>query len=155
MFISDKELIKVYEKVNNRWEVAVCLNDDQVFEAISFVNAVLIQAKGGKHVDYVTNQITKKLSEFITKKKKLTIKPQFIKDNLSVFIKCTIDNPSFSSQTKEFMTTNKDKFGSECIITDKLITQISNWSLLNEQLNFMNLRIQRDLKRMTVKSRTD
>ena len=100
MFI-DKELIKVYEKVNIG-EVAVCLNDDQVFEAISFVND--INTSKGKHVDYVTNQITKKLSEFITKKKKLTIKPQFIKDNLGVFIKVAIDNPSFNDQTKEFMT---------------------------------------------------
>ena len=27
-----------------------------------------------------------------------------------IFIKCLIDNPSFNSQTKELMTTNKDKF---------------------------------------------
>ena len=146
MFISDKELIKVYEKVNNRWEVAVCLNDDQVFEAISFVNGINT-SKGGKHVDYVTNQITKKLSEFITKKKKLNIKPQFIKDNLRVFIKCTIDNPSFNSQTKEYMTTNKDKFGSECIITDKLITQISKIGIVERAIELYELKNSKGLKK--------
>ena len=90
MYINDEELVKVYEKVNNRWDVGICLNEDQLFEGISFVNGINTN-KGGKHVDYVVNQITKKLSEFITKKKKLTIKPQFIKDNIKMCANTFID----------------------------------------------------------------
>jgi len=146
MYIEDKEIKKVYEKIGPRWEVAICLNEDQVFESISFVNGINT-SKGGKHVDYITNQITKKLSEFITKKKKMTIKPQFIKDNIRIFIKCTIDNPSFNSQTKEFMTTNKDKFGSECIITDKLITQISKIGIIERAIALYELKNSKGLKK--------
>ena len=45
-----------------------------------------------------------KLIEVIKKKHKTNISQKFIKDNIILFIKCTIDNPSFNSQTKEFMT---------------------------------------------------
>ena len=146
MYINDEDIVKVYEKINNRWEVGICLNDDQLFEGISFVNGINTN-KGGKHVDYVVNQITKKLSEFITKKKKVTIKPQFIKDNIRIFIKCTIDNPSFNSQTKEFMTTNKDKFGSECIITDKFITHISKIGIIERAIELYELKNSKVLKK--------
>lgn len=146
MYINDEDIVKVYEKINNRWEVGICLNDDQLFEGISFVNGINTN-KGGKHVDYVVNQITKKLSEFITKKKKLTIKPQFIKDNIRIFIKCTIDNPSFNSQTKEYMTTNKDKFGSECIITDKFITQVSKIGIIERAIELYELKNSKGLKK--------
>jgi DNA topoisomerase II len=145
MYIDD-DTEKYYEKINNRWEVVVCLNDDQVFEPISFVNGINT-SKGGKHVDYIVNQITKKLSEFITKKKKMTIKPQFIKDNIRIFIKCTIDNPSFSGQTKEYMTTNKDKFGSECIITDKFITQVSKIGIIERAIELFELKNSKGLKK--------
>ena len=146
MYIEDKETKVVYEKINNRWEMGVCLNDNQVFEAISFVNGINT-SKGGKHVDYVVNQITKKLSEFITKKKKVTIKPQFIKDNIRIFIKCTIDNPSFNSQTKEFMTTNKDKFGSECIISDKLINHIAKIGIVERAIELYEFKNSKGLKK--------
>jgi DNA topoisomerase-2 len=142
----DEDIEKYYEKINNRWELVICLNDDQVFEPISFVNGINT-SNGGKHVDYVVNQITKKLSEFINKKKKLTIKPQFIKDNIRIFIKCTIDNPSFSGQTKEYMTTNKDKFGSECIITDKFIAQVSKIGIIERAIELFELKNSKGLKK--------
>ena len=66
----------------------------------------------------------------MAKKHKISIKPNFIKDNLIVFIKCTIDNPSFDSQTKEYMTTNKDKFGCKFDITNKFIEQLAKVELL-------------------------
>ena len=68
------------------------------FEQVSFVNGINT-SQGGKHVDYITNQITKKLGEWI-KKRKLNIKPIIIKENLIVFIKSIIDNPSFRVKQK-------------------------------------------------------
>ena len=145
MYIDD-DTEKYYEKINDRWEAVICLNDDQVFEPISFVNGINT-CKGGKHVDYVVNQVTKKLSEYITKKKKMTIKPQFIKDNIRIFIKCTIDNPAFSGQTKEFMTTNKDKFGSECIISDKFINQVAKIGIIERAIELFELKNSKGLKK--------
>lgn len=55
---------------------------------------------GGKHVEYITNQITKKLVELIKKKKKKDVKSSYIKDHMMVFISAVIENGSFDSQTK-------------------------------------------------------
>ena len=40
LYIEDKEQPKVCEKLNDRWEIGVTLNEDQVFESISFVNGI-------------------------------------------------------------------------------------------------------------------
>jgi DNA topoisomerase II len=143
---SKSDTPRAFEIVNNRWSIGVALNTDEYFDSISFVNGINT-IKGGKHVDYILNQITKKMVEFISKKKKITLKPNFIKDNLFLFINCTIDNPSFNSQTKEFMTTNKDKFGSKCIITDKFITQMSKIGIIERALEQYELKNSKNLKK--------
>mgnify|MGYP001353793017 CR=1 FL=1 len=146
-FIGNKnDVPRVHEKINDKWEIVVCLNPFEAFEQISFVNGIFT-SKGGKHVDYVTNQITKKLSDFITKKKKINVKPNFIKENIMIFIKCFIDNPSFNSQTKEHMTTNKDKFGSKCEITDKLINAISKIGIIEKAIELTELKDSKALKK--------
>ena len=43
-----------------------------------------------KHVEYITNQVTKKLAEYIHKKKKITVKTNYIKENIFVFIRSLI-----------------------------------------------------------------
>jgi len=82
------------------WVVGVA--DSDAFFHVSFVNG--IWTRGGKHLDEITNQI---VAYFIAhfEKKKLKIRPSMIKDCLAIFIHCSIENPSFSSQTKEIMTT--------------------------------------------------
>ena len=80
---------------------------------------------GGKHVDYVSNNITKKLSEYIKKKKKIDVKPSYIKDNIILFINSKIDDPAFNSQIKECLTTNVSKFGSKCELSDKFIDSLA------------------------------
>jgi DNA topoisomerase-2 len=124
------------------------LSPNLYFEQISFVNGINT-TEGGKHVDYVVNQITKKLSEWIKKKKKLNIKPIVIKENLIVFIKSVIDNPSFSSQTKETLTTHKDKFGSKCEISDKFIDQLSKCGIVEKAIELS------DAKNMKQLTKTD
>ena len=44
-------------RVNERWEVCVAPTDGQ-FQQISFANAICT-TKGGTHVNYVTDQVTK------------------------------------------------------------------------------------------------
>ena len=50
----------------------------------SFVNGIAT-TKGGKHIDYVVNQVTKKIVEYILKKKKKNVKQTYIKDNIWIF----------------------------------------------------------------------
>jgi DNA topoisomerase-2 len=54
------DIERVYEEVNERWEVVVAINPEAKFEQVSFVNGVST-IKGGKHVDYVANNIIKKV----------------------------------------------------------------------------------------------
>ena len=46
--------------------------------------------RGGKHVEYITNQIVRKLAEVIKKKKKVDVKPNTIKEQLMLFLRCYI-----------------------------------------------------------------
>ena len=106
----------------DRWEVIATYSDGQ-FEQVSFVNGINT-SRGGKHIDYVTAQITKRISEMVASKTKKEVKPQHIKDNLVVFVKCLIVNPSFDTQTKDALTTPSAKFGSKCELSDKFMTAL-------------------------------
>ena len=77
--------------------------------------------KGGKHVDYILNQLIRKLVAFIKKKKKIDVKPSTIKEQIMLFIRCDINNPSFDSQTKDYMNTPSSAFGSMCDISEKFV----------------------------------
>ena len=137
---------RAFERVSDRWEVGVCLNDTLTFTQISFVNGILT-SRGGKHVEYLANQISKKLAEVILKKKKKTVKPNFIKENLMLFVKCTIDNPSFNSQTKEYLDTIASKFGSKCDLSKKFIEQAAKCGIMERALELSNVKDNKDLKK--------
>ncbi|XP_055342931.1 DNA topoisomerase 2-alpha-like isoform X3 [Paramacrobiotus metropolitanus] len=73
----------VTEKANERWEFAVT-SSDTGFSQVSFVNSIAT-TKGGRHVEYITDQITKAMNEVIKEKNKsgAEIKPfQAIKGNV-------------------------------------------------------------------------
>ena len=96
----------------------------------SLVNGIST-IRGGKHVDNI-NQIVKKLNEAVLKKKKkIEIKPSYVKDNIWIFIKCIIEELTFDGQTKESMTTNISNFGSKCEISDKFIEKLIKIGLLD------------------------
>lgn len=109
----------VYEKPNERWEVAITCSD-MGFQQVSFVNSIAT-TKGGRHVDYIVDQVVKHLSELINKKNKngAGVKPFQIKQHMWLFINCLIENPTFDSQTKENMTLQAKNFGSKCTLTEE------------------------------------
>jgi len=131
LYIGDKtETPRVYEAVNDRWEYAVALTPTNEFIQVSFVNGIHT-AKGGKHVEYILNQITRKLVEFIEKKKKVKVNPNAIKEQLILFVRCDIENPAFDSQTKDFMNTPSSKFGSKCDVSDKFIEKVAKMGVMD------------------------
>jgi DNA topoisomerase-2 len=131
LYIGTKEEGKrVYEEMGERWELAVALSPTHEFVQISFVNGIYT-SKGGKHVDYLLNQITKKLGDFIEKKKKVKVTSNSIKEQLIIFIRCDIENPSFDSQTKDYMNTPPAKFGSTCVISDKFIEKLAKMGVMD------------------------
>jgi len=124
----DEEPIKISEKEkknkNDRWELIVSHSDGQ-FQQVSFVNSICTSS-GGTHVTYIVDQITNKLQETIKKKHKelKDIKPFQIKNHLSIFLNTLIENPAFSSQTKELLITKAAQFGSSYEISDKMLSEI-------------------------------
>ncbi len=125
---------RFYESPNERWEVVVAVSTTGTHEQMSFVNGINT-IRGGKHVEYITNAITKKLTEMTLAKKKKTIKPQHIKDNLFVFIKSVIENPSFDSQSKETLMTQITKFGSKCELTEKFYEKLYKSGIIENALS--------------------
>lgn len=131
LYIGEKSTCpRVYEASGTRWEYAVSLTPSNEFTQISFVNGIHT-AKGGKHVEYILNQITRKLVEYIEKKKKTKVNPNSIKEQLILFIRCDIENPAFDSQTKDYMNTPSSKFGSKCEVTDKFIEKVAKMGVMD------------------------
>ena len=125
---------RIYEKPNDRWEVVVAFNPNGTFEQMSFVNGINT-IRGGKHLEYILNTITKKLVDMTLVKKKKIIKPQNIRDNLFIFVKAIIENPSFDSQSKETLTTQITKFGSKCELSDKFYEKLYKSGIIENALS--------------------
>ena len=131
LYIGSKtETPRIYENPNERWEYAVALSPTQEFSQVSFVNGICTY-KGGKHVDYILGQIIRKLVDFIEKKKKVKVNPATIKEQLILFLRCDIENPTFDSQTKECMNTISSKFGSECSVTDTFVEKVAKLGVMD------------------------
>ena len=142
LFINKGEDPLIYETCNDRWDVAVSLSKSGSFEQISFVNGINT-IRGGTHVNSVINNIIKKLADYIEVKKKKTIKQQTLKDNIFLFIKSTIVNPAFDSQSKETLTTPITKFGSKCDISDKFIEKLYKTDIVERALSLTELQNQK------------
>ena len=134
LFLDKKEQPVVYEACGQRWEVVASISKTGSFEYLSFVNGINT-IKGGKHIEYITNMITKNLVDMTLAKKKKAVKSQHIKDNLFVFVKALIVNPSFDSQSKETLTTPVAKFGSKCDLSDKFFDKLYKSGIVDKALS--------------------
>jgi DNA topoisomerase-2 len=145
----------LYENVNPRWEVA-CSYSDIGFQQVSFVNSIAT-TKGGRHVDYVCEQIIRNLSEVINKKSGKNgtqIKPFQIKNHLWLFVNCLIENPVFESQTKECMSLQVKNFGSKCQLSDDFLRKIASKSgIVDRVLNWLAFKEKTDLEKTGAKSK--
>ena len=131
LYIGNKEDTKrVYESPNERWEYGVALTPKQEFVQVSFVNGICTN-KGGKHVDYILGQLLRKLCAYIEKKKKISVNQATIKEQLLFFLRCDIENPSFDSQTKDFMNTPSAKFGSTCTVSDAFVEKVAKMGVMD------------------------
>ena len=131
----------VYEDCNPRWECVVATPPPNgEFTQVSFVNGIYT-SKGGKHVDYIVNQLIRKLIIYIKLKTKTDVKPNTIKEQLFIFIRCDIENPSFDSQSKDFMSTNVSDFGSICELSDKFIEKVAKLGIMENACALTQVKI--------------
>lgn len=144
---TDNPLKVVHENVSERWEIAVTLSD-RGFQQVSFVNSIAT-TKGGRHVDYITDQLTSKIAEVVKKRNKggKDVKPFQIKSHLWVFINCLIENPTFDSQTKENMTLQVKNFGSKCPLPEKFINLSLKCGVVESIMSWVKFKAQTELEK--------
>ena len=65
------------------------------------------------------------------KKKKIKVNASSIKEQIILFVRCDVENPSFDSQTKDFMNTPSNKFGSSCVVSDKFVEKIAKLGVMD------------------------
>jgi DNA topoisomerase-2 len=130
------------------WEWVVIPSES--FEQVSFVNGNSTYI-GGKHIDHLVNyQIVSKLKTMIESKKKIKdLKPSYIKDKLCVFLRATVKNPSFSSQTKEQLTTQVKDFGTKIEVSDAFIQKLYKSDIVEEIVALCRMKESRDLSKQT------
>lgn len=139
----------VIENSTFLWNIGVGKNKSGIFQQVSFVNGTAT-TRGGTHINYILNQITKKLSELIEKKKKIAnVKQQTIKDNLFLFIQLVTENPKFSSQTKEELTTQSKDYTLKYKVSDEFVEKIykKNTELINEIVDLSNYKNNKSLSK--------
>lgn len=149
MFINDDEEL-FYEKINDNWEIGITRSQNDMFQQVSMVNGISTHV-GGTHVNYISNQIIKLLSEKIEKtNKSANIKQSMIKNHLFLFLNCRIPNPMFETQTKENLTT---KMISEIIkdveVSDGFIKKLASSQIKNDIVNWATLKEFQEAKKST------
>ena len=118
--VLDKMTFEAYAKMHegigelctvttDRWTVCIGPSENGL-EQVSFVNGICT-TKGGTHVDYITSFVASGIIDEMAKKIKL--KPQQVKNTFNIFVKATIENPTFSSQVKSECTSKAQDFGSK------------------------------------------
>uniref|UniRef100_A0A8C4KZR9 DNA topoisomerase 2 n=1 Tax=Equus asinus asinus TaxID=83772 RepID=A0A8C4KZR9_EQUAS len=153
MYLKDKvdetgnPLKIIHEQVNHRWEVCLTMSE-KGFQQISFVNSIAT-SKGGRHVDYVADQIVTKLVDVVKKKNKggVAVKAHQVKNHMWIFVNALIENPTFDSQTKENMTLQAKNFGSTCQLSEKFIKAAIGCGIVESILNWVKFKAQVQLNK--------
>ncbi|XP_045693149.1 DNA topoisomerase 2-alpha [Phyllostomus hastatus] len=153
MYLKDKvdetgnPLKVIHEQVNHRWEVCLTMSE-KGFQQISFVNSIAT-SKGGRHVDYIADQIVAKLVDVVKKKNKggVAVKAHQVKNHMWIFVNALIENPTFDSQTKENMTLQVKSFGSTCQLSEKFIKAAIGCGIVESILNWVKFKAQVQLNK--------
>lgn len=135
--------------LNDRWDIVVADNPLKKFMHVSFVNGIWTPL-GGTHVNAVSTQVVKHLSELVTKKHKgaAEVSEALVENNLAVFVRCMIENPSFNSQTKEMLKTRPREFGSSCDIPEADLKKIaSKLAIVGRLMEGMDAKEAKDAKK--------
>jgi len=123
------------------WQVALADNSFDKAFSVSFVNG--IWTRSGKHVDEITNQVVSHIVSYLESKKKIKVKPGLVRDLLAVFICCFVENPSFSSQTKEILTSKVS-----CKLSEAFLKKIvSKLGIVDKVLEAQNAKDVKDMKK--------
>jgi DNA topoisomerase-2 len=136
-----KDAVVLTESPQTGWQIAVSDSPIDHGFNVSFVNG--IWTRSGKHVDEITNQIVSYIVTYLETKKKIKVKPALVRDSLAVFICCSVENPSFSSQTKEVLTSKVS-----CKLEDTFLKKVvAKLEVVNKVLEAQDAKDAKDMKK--------
>ncbi|VDM37556.1 unnamed protein product [Toxocara canis] len=116
-----------------------------------------INLKGGRHVDYIADQITAKLIDTIKKKigkSGINVKPFQIKNHMWVFVNSLIENPTFDSQTKETLTLQSKSFGSKCELSERFVNGVMKCGIVEAVMAWVRFKQQETLDKKCSSKKT-
>jgi DNA topoisomerase-2 len=58
-----------------------------------------------------------------------------VRNNISLFVNCLVENPTFDSQSKETLTLSTRKFGSVCNLSDKFYKKCHDVGIVDAIVN--------------------
>lgn len=130
---------------NSHWRIGV-LPSDSGFKHVSFVNATHTWL-GGTHVEYLADQLVEGVRDYIKKKTKQDIKPAELKSHFSLMIDCTVYNPRFNSQTKDYMNLAIKDYGTTFRFDDKFFKKLIKSKVIQDIVEWaINRKAIQDLK---------
>jgi len=150
----DEKMEIIHAVVNDRWEIAFAVSNGS-FQQVSFVNSIATTS-GGTHVNHVADQLCTKLESHIKKRNKsgAPVKNAQIRNHFFLFVNCLIENPAFTSQTKEQLTTKQSSFGSKCPLPDDFVKKVVKTEVISNIVEFANMKADKQLKRADGGKRT-
>src|SRR6056300_763439 len=127
----------------DRWSVCIGTSENGL-EQVSFVNGICTM-KGGTHVDHVANHIANGIIDDMAKKIKL--KPQQVKNAFTIFVKATLENPTFSSQVKSECTSKSQEFGSKFEPPKNFVKNVLKTGIADELTALSKFKEMKELKK--------
>ena len=127
----------------DRWSVCIGPSENGL-EQVSFVNG-LCTMKGGTHVDHVANHIANAIIDDMAKRIKL--RPQQVKNAFTIFVRATLENPTFSSQVKSECTSKSPDFGSKFDPPKNFVKNVLKTGIADELTALSKFKEMKELKK--------
>jgi DNA topoisomerase-2 len=116
-----------FKRINPRWTVGVGRSENG-FEAHSFVNG-MATTRGGTHVNVIVQQVIKVIQDKVEKvdaELGKMVSAGLIRRHLFIACDTLIENPTFDSQMKEYLTSSPSNYGSDYTLSAKYCNLLLN-----------------------------
>ena len=144
LFTDSSESLKIETS-----DSVVVLTPSSTFKHFAFTNGVH-NVDGGVHVESWTSGIFKPLLARFIKKNQPKISLNELKSFFSIFIKCDLPNPEFSSQSKTYLTVPSPKVN----VSKKNIDTLMKWSFVTKVKDIIKSKEYLALKKVEKKKKT-
>lgn len=137
------------EQYDEKWSIGLSGSRNDTFDQCSIVNGNTTW-QGGTHVDYIMNQVVKRLIEDLTRGNKgIKVKPSDVKSKFHLFLIARIANPTFDTQTKENLTI---KIEDKPDLSDKVYKALMKSEIIQSIIEWVQMKEQMELNKMNKKS---